>query len=105
MADDLGCYRPVGPSTPVGPGQNQVMARLRKPDVEILLATYDADPVDALTVALRRVLDRPDATWPELLGASGLPDDTVEALRTGRPTALDDLATTLNELRTLPHPG
>lgn len=81
------------------------MARLRKRDVEILLATYDADPVAALTVALRRVLDRPGAAWPDLLAASGLPDDTVEALRTGRPAALDDLATTLNELRTLPHPG
>lgn len=81
------------------------MARLRKPDVETLLATYDADPVAALTVALRRVLDRPEANWPDLLAASGLPAGTVEALRAGRAAALDDLVTTLNELRTLPHPG
>lgn len=78
------------------------MARLTKRDVEAMLATYDADPVRSLRVALGRALDRPDATWPALVAASGLPEDERAALVRGDPVALDALARTLNELRTIP---
>ncbi len=81
------------------------MARLGKRDVEQLFAAYDADPVDALRRALAKVLDRPGADWPTVLAASGLPPATVGALRAGDQRALDELARTLNELRTLPGPA
>lgn len=80
------------------------MARLRKTDVEALLDHYDADPVGALTTAMRRVLDQPDAEWPHLLDATGLPADRVRLLRAGDQRALDELAAELNEHRSLP-PG
>ncbi|MGD9702195.1 MAG: hypothetical protein AB7Q42_13475 [Acidimicrobiia bacterium] len=75
---------------------------LRKRDVEALLGRFDDDPVGALTTALRKVLDRPDATWEELLDAAGLPDDRRRALAHSDQDALDELARDLNELRTLP---
>ena len=78
------------------------VARLGKRDVEQLLATYDAAPVEAVRRALTKVLDRPGADWSAVLAASGLPPATVAALQAGDPLALDDLARTLNELRTLP---
>lgn len=80
------------------------MGRLRKADVEALLDRYDADPVGALTVALRRVLDRPAACWEELLDASALPASRLAALRAGDQRSLDELAAELNEQRSLP-PG
>ncbi|MFM2182525.1 MAG: hypothetical protein RJB61_819 [Actinomycetota bacterium] len=80
------------------------MARLRKSDVEALLDRYDADPVRALTTAMRRVLDQPEAQWPHLLDASGLPAERVALLRAGDQRALDELAAELNEHRSLP-PG
>ena len=46
------------------------MTRLRKADVEQLLAGYDADPVAALTTALRVVLDQPGGEWTALLKAA-----------------------------------
>jgi len=81
------------------------VARLGKRDVEQLLATYDADPVEALRGALATVLDRPGADWSTVLAASGLPPAAVASLRAADPSALDDLARTLNELRTLPGPA
>ncbi|HUC33247.1 MAG TPA: hypothetical protein VMS14_07570 [Ilumatobacteraceae bacterium] len=78
------------------------MTRLRKHDVERLLASYDSDPVGALTVALRTLLDRPGDGWASLLAASGLSAERVALLRTGNQAALDELAAELNELRTLP---
>ena len=76
-------------------------ARLRKRDVEALLDCFDDDPVGALTVALRRVLGRPDATWPALLEAAPLSPDRRQALADADQDALDALARELNELRTL----
>ena len=77
------------------------MARLTKRDVEALLDAYDADPVAALTVALRKVLDRPTADFDELIG-----DDRIDEARRVRLVrrelpALDDLAAELNERRAL----
>jgi hypothetical protein len=68
-----------------------------------LLASYDLDPVGALTVALRRVLDQPDASWPDLLASAGFTDTRRAALLVGEERSLDTLATELNELRMLAH--
>ena len=76
-------------------------AMLRKRDVEALLACFDDDPVGALTVALRRVLGRPGATWLELLEAAPVSSDRRQALAAADQDALDALARELNELRTL----
>jgi hypothetical protein len=77
------------------------ITRLTKRDVEALLTAYDADPVAALTVALRRLLDRDDASWPELVGAAPLTDTRRAALLVGEQRALDGLAAELNEARSL----
>ena len=75
---------------------------LRKRDVEALLDRFDDDPVGALTVALRRVLGRPEASWLELLEAAPLSPERRRALAAADEDALDALARELNELRTLP---
>lgn len=76
------------------------MARLRKADAEALLAGYDADPVAALTLALRRVLEQPCGSWEELVAV--LPVERRTSLLARDPVALDRLAADLNELRELP---
>ncbi len=81
------------------------MPRLTKHDAEALLATYDADPVSALTVALRRVLGRPGAGFDELVAEAPLPTDRQRALAARDQAALDALAGQLNEERTLPGAG
>jgi hypothetical protein len=75
--------------------------RLTKRDVEALLGSYDADPVGALTTALRSTLERPLATWDELVADPAF--DTAErvALRERQTPALDALAARLNEERQL----
>ena len=82
-------------------GGAHTITRLSKRDVEALLANYDADPVAALTVALRRVLDRSDAAWPELLTIAPFTDTRRAAMLVGEQRALDALAAELNELRSL----
>jgi hypothetical protein len=77
------------------------MTRLAKRDVEQLLAAYDAEPVGALRLALGRVLDRPHATWPELIAAAPFSDTRRAALLAVDEGALDELARELNELRGL----
>ena len=79
----------------------QTGAMLRKRDVEALLDRFDDDPVGALTIAMRRVLGRPDATWLELLAAAPVSRDRRRALAAADQDALDELARELNELRTL----
>jgi len=66
-----------------------------------MLASYDADPVAALSAALAIVVDLPGATWEASLAAADLPDGRRRALLTGDLGALDELAAELNELRTL----
>ena len=75
---------------------------MTKRNVEALLGSYDADPIAALTVAVRIVLERTDDSWPELIRAAGFTDTRSAALLVGEQSALDDLARELNELRTLP---
>lgn len=77
------------------------IARLKKRDAEALLAAYDAGPVDALTTAMRIVLDRPDSAWPELVAAAGFSDTRAAALLVGDEQSLDALAAELNERRGL----
>lgn len=77
------------------------MARLSKRDVESLMASYDHDAQAALTVALSRVLDLPDATWEELLLAAPFAEARRRALADGDQQALDLLVAELNEMRTL----
>ncbi len=64
-----------------------------------MLNDYDADPVGALTAALRRVLGAPDATWPELVQQAPVNQTRAAALLVGEHGALDSLAAELNELR------
>ena len=86
----------------VGAGAHAI-ARLSKRDVEALLAGYDAAPIEALTAALRIVLDRHDGLWPELIAAAGFSDTRSAALLVGEERALDGLAAELNEQRELQH--
>lgn len=78
------------------------MTRLKKIDVELLMAAYDADPVGALTAALRVALDRTDGEWTELLKAAGFSCSRRIRLQGNDPAALDELAAELNELRMVP---
>ncbi|MFZ9629665.1 MAG: hypothetical protein ACO3C1_09985 [Ilumatobacteraceae bacterium] len=80
------------------------MTRLRKADVEVLLRTYDDDPVAALTAALQRVLEVPDADWVSLVELAGFADGRRRRLLDGDQRSLDELAAELNEQRSLP-PG
>lgn len=78
------------------------MTGLGKAHVEALLEGYDADPVGALTAALRVALDRPDLEWTGLLQLAGISCARRIRLQGNDPAALDELAAELNELRTLP---
>ena len=75
------------------------MTRLGKAQVEALLAGYDAAPIEALTNALRVALDAPTLEWAALIVLADVPHERREALLEGEQTALDDLASELNELR------
>lgn len=77
------------------------MSRLAKRDVERLLADYDAEPTSALRRALGRVLDRPHATWPELVAVAPFAAERRAALLAGDAAALDALVRELNEQRDL----
>jgi hypothetical protein len=77
------------------------MSRLKKADVEALLAGYDADPVAVLTTALQVSLDRPDLEWTALLKVAGFSCARRIRLQGNDPAALDELAGELNELRAL----
>jgi hypothetical protein len=72
---------------------------LKKADVEQLLAGFDADPVAALTGALRVALDEPELEWTALVKAAGFSCARRIRLQGNDPTALDELAAELNELR------
>ena len=78
------------------------MARLNKAQVEALLATYDASPIDSLTVALRIALDAPATEWAALLELADFSAARHRRLLRGEPLALDELAAELNEVRGLP---
>ncbi len=77
------------------------MTRLAKRDVERLLADYDTEPVTALRRALGRLLDRPHATWPELVALAPLPDTRRASLLVQDEATMDELVRELNERRAL----
>jgi hypothetical protein len=77
------------------------VTRLAKRDVERLLADYDTEPVAALSRALRRLLDRPHATWPELIATARFADARRDALLAGDEATMDGLVRELNERRAL----
>ncbi len=81
------------------------IAALTKAQVERLLTDYDADPIGALTTALRRVLQMPDATWAELLAAAPIDAGRRQLLLSGDQASLDRLAAELNERRCLERPA
>jgi hypothetical protein len=76
-----------------------IIVRLKKRHVERLLAGYDADPIAALSAALRVALDMPDAAWPALLAAAPIDDARRQLLLSADEATLDQLATELNEFR------
>jgi hypothetical protein len=47
------------------------------------------------------VLDRPTAQWPELVAAAAFTDTRAAALLLGDQRSLDELASELNELRSV----
>jgi hypothetical protein len=77
------------------------MTRLTKRDAEALLDLVDREPVGILTRLVAKVLDRPGASWPELVAALPFPDERKAALLRQDPAALYDLAAELNERREL----
>jgi hypothetical protein len=77
------------------------MTALKKSDVERLMSDYDADPVAALTDALRITLDEPELAWTELVKKAGFDCAMRIRLQAAEPTALDELLVDLNERRTL----
>jgi hypothetical protein len=82
-----------------------LIATLTKAQVERLLADYDADPIGALTTALRKVLRMPDAPWAELLAAAPINASRRQLLLSGDQASLDRLAAELNERRSLEGPA
>jgi hypothetical protein len=77
------------------------IARLKKVHAERLLAAYDANPVDALTDALRIALDMPGASWAQLVAAAPIDGERRRLLLDGDEHTLDTLAVELNERRGL----
>jgi|GEM_PF-1182081 len=77
------------------------MNRLRKADVERMMAAYDDDPVSALTTALQITLGRPGEHWTGLVKAAGFTCARRIRLQAGETAALDELLRELNEMRTL----
>ena len=74
-------------------------ALLTKHDVEKLLATYDTQPIDALSKALRKCLGMPHATWRTLIEAAIPQLQESQSLLSHDIEALDSLTKRLNETR------
>ena len=73
--------------------------RLRKIEAERLLADYDADPIAALSAALRVILEMPEAEWAELVTAAPIDAERRRLLLEGKQPTLDRFAAELNERR------
>jgi hypothetical protein len=74
---------------------------LGKRDVERLMADYDADPVAALTTALRTTLEHPEMEWTALVRLAGFDCARRIRLQAGETAALDELLVELNEQRVI----
>lgn len=75
------------------------MARLSKAQVEALLVSYDASPIESLSAALRIALDAPMIEWSALLELTEFSAIRHQRLLRGDTAALDELAAELNEVR------
>jgi hypothetical protein len=75
------------------------VSRLSKRDVERLLTHYDEAPLDALSVALRKVLALPGARWELLVAHLPVSSEQRAAIEAAEPEALDALVAELNERR------
>lgn len=83
----------------MGNARTRRLTVLTKAQVEALLHGYDADPIAALTSALRVVLNQPAGEWPTLLSTADFPSARRDRLLAGEQAALDELAAELNETR------
>ena len=72
---------------------------LTKRDVEVLMNSYDANPQQALTHALRVVTGMPNATWKSLVAQVSTALEHRELLYSADQSCLDQLAEQLNERR------
>jgi hypothetical protein len=66
-----------------------------------MLATYDDDPVAAVSTALCSITGRTEASREELVHVAAADPERRAARLAADPDALDDLARELNELRQL----
>ena len=76
--------------------------RLTKLDVELMLATYADDPVEALSRALSILVGREGLGFDQLLVEAGLSEARTAMLMAREQRSLDELLAELNERRTLP---
>ncbi len=76
------------------------VARLRKRDVEAMLALYDSDPIAAVTLAMQTVLEQPGTDFRTLVELASFDIERRARLMAGEVDALDALVRELNELRT-----
>lgn len=76
--------------------------RLTKLDVELMLATYDDDPIEALSRSLSILVGREGLGFDQLLVEAGLSEARTAVLMAHEQHALDELLAELNERRTLP---
>ena len=72
---------------------------MKKAQAEQMLASYDADPISALTAALQISLDMPNAAWAQLLAAAPIDNGRRQRLNSGDQVTLDRLVAELNERR------
>ena len=73
--------------------------RLTKTDVETLMNSFDDDPYEALTRALRIALGRPDSAFEALVNLAPIDHAWRSGAIAGHVAALDSLAALLNEDR------
>lgn len=74
--------------------------RLTKRHVEILMESYDSDPVASLTQALTQIVGA-FSSWDELVEALPVQRQVQERLRAHDTSAMDDLVKQLVEFRSL----
>jgi hypothetical protein len=79
------------------------LARLTKRDAETMMDAVDHDLITVLTRMLGKVLDKPEAEWETLVVSAEFPAERAARLLARDRIALYELATELNELRSLEH--
>ena len=77
------------------------MRRLKKFEIEELLATYDADPIASLTIAVGLIFNVDFDSWEQAVAALPFSNQRKQDLMMGTTQALDQLLKQLVEERTL----